>query len=293
MELNPVIVDITNTSLETLFLPPGVPYERRITRFYEIELITGGAGSMSIGEEKYSTMRGNVFFRKPGTVTQGIAGYYSYGIAFDPVRNPEREAYYRTTIPYWITDNNSQMTDYGFFNQYPVCYLSGQITKLEPLFERIVTLFKNSKISNQEEMGQILRQVFEIVEEEHVKGGAALLKNSVLRHYDLILSCKEYIDHNLQKHFTLGELAQHCGLSKNFFSKTFKEITGMTAFEYINENRMLLARKLILTTNISIDQIVTLCGYEDRTYFYKMFKKRFHTAPAVYRKNFIAQSGLE
>lgn len=292
MELNPVVVDVTRTTLETLFLPPGVPYEKRITRFYEIELITGGVGSMVIGNEKYCTMRGNIFFRKPGTVTQGIAGYYSHGIAFDPVRSPERESFYSTTIPYWITDNSSQLMDYGCFDQFPACYLTREITKLEVMFKEVVELCKEDRDKNQNAMRCIMEQIMQIIEKEWTNGEAAQVKNNILRHYDLILSCKEYIDSNLQKHFTLTDLAAHCGLSKNFFSKIFKEITGMTAFEYINENRMQLAKKLILTTNISIDQIVTLCGFEDRTYFYKVFKKRFHSAPTVYRKNYITQSRL-
>ena len=115
MELNPVVVDISNTTAETLFCAPGMPYPKRVTRFYEMELIIGGAGTMTTEGKKYCTMPGNVFFRKPGVVTQGIAGYYSYGIAFDPIASKERVRYYDTTIPYWVTDKNTQIEDYGFF----------------------------------------------------------------------------------------------------------------------------------------------------------------------------------
>lgn len=287
MELDPIIIDITDTTAETLFWPPGMPYHKRITRFYEIELITGGAGSMTTGTRKYRTVRGNVFFRKPGTLTQGIAGYYAHGIAFDPVRNPEREKFYGTTIPYWITDNNTQITDYGFFDKYPDYYQTRHYDKLEPMFAEVNHLYTKDSLGNQNTMKEIMIDIFQIIDEEWTDGEMPQVKGSILRHYDLILSCKQYIDSNLEKHFTLDELAAHCGFSKNFFSKIFKEITGMTPFEYIIESRMLLARKLILTTNISIEQIVFLCGFDDRTYFYRMFKKRFQSTPAMYRKEFI------
>ncbi|SET30400.1 helix-turn-helix domain-containing protein [[Clostridium] polysaccharolyticum] len=287
MDFNPVVVDVTNTKSETLFLPPGKPYPKRITRFYEVELITGGAGSMTTAGKKYCTMRGNIFLRKPGVETQGIAGYFGYGIAFDPVKSQERETCYNTTIPYWVTDSNTQIEDYGFFDDYPDYYLTRQIDEFEELFARVVELAHESKTENQETMKELLKEIFKRIDSEIQSGGILKVNKSALRHYDLILSCKTYIDNNLEKHFTLDDLAAQCGLSKNFFSKTFKEIMGMTPFEYIIENRMLLARKLILTTNISIDQIVNLCGFDDRTYFYRMFKKRFHEAPSVYRKNFI------
>lgn len=293
MHLDPVIVDITSTTTETLFWPPGMPFTKRVTRFYEIELITGGAGTMTTSGKRYCTMRGNIFFRKPGVITQGVAGYYGYGIAFDPIRKAELDKIYRTTIPYWISDENTQIDDYGFFKLYPDCYQTGRYTQLEPLFAKISKLFSENRMENQDVMGQVLQEIFCIIDEECRQENVPQVNSSLVRHYDLILSCKQYIDNNLEKHFTLEELANHCGLSKNFFSKTFKGITGMTPFEYIIESRMLLARKLILTTNISIDQIVMLCGFDDRTYFYRMFKKRFQSAPAVLRKNYMEQINVK
>lgn len=287
MELNPVVIDITNTTAETLFCAPGMPYPKRVTRFYEMELIIGGAGTMTTEGKKYCTMPGNVFFRKPGMVTQGIAGYYSYGIAFDPIASQERVRYYDTTIPYWVTDKNTQIEDYGFFCKYPDCYQTSHFKELEMHFINVIRFFKQGRVEHEKNIKVEMEKMFKIIDAECGSGNVMQANKSALRHYDLILSCKGYIDNNLEKHFTLEELAAQCGLSKNFFSKTFKEIVGMTPFEYIIESRMLLARKLILTTNISIDQIVNLCGFEDRTYFYRMFKKRYHTAPAVYRKNYI------
>lgn len=293
MEFNPIVVDVGKTTAETLFCAPGMPYKERVTRFYELELIVGGAGSMTTEDKRYCTMRGNVFFRKPGMKTQGIAGYYCYAIAFDPMEHPERRTVYSTTIPYWITDKNTQLEDCGFYDKYPDCYQTRYFEQLLPLFEEVGQLFVENPVGAKEKMRTKVQEIFCIIDNECSSGNMLQASKSVLKHYDLILSCKQYIDNNLEKHFTLDELAAECGLSKNFFSKTFKEVVGMTPFEYIIESRMLLARKLILTTNISIDQIVSLCGFDDRTYFYRMFKKRFHSAPAMYRKSFIEQSVLE
>lgn len=289
MELNPIVIDVTDTTAETIFWPPGMPYNKRITRFYEIELITGGAGRMTTDGKTFRTVQGDIYFRKPGITTQGIAGYYAHGIAFDPFEQPERKELYYTTIPYWITDNNTQLEDFGFYDSYPDCYNTRQYTKLRPLFAEISSFFQVNRMQNEIAIKELLKQIFSMIDEELRDGKVLTNSGGVLKHYDKIAASKAYIDNNLEKKFTLEELAEFSGFSKNFYSKQFKKITGSTPFEYINESRMLLARKLILTTNIGIDQIIHLCGYDDRTYFYRIFKKRFQTTPALYRKAYMEE----
>lgn len=290
MEMNPIVIDVTDTTAETLFWPPGMPYLERVTRYYEVELITGGAGRMTTDGIQYQTIRGDIFLRKPGAITQGIAGYYAYGIAFDPVKSLERSHFYGTTIPYWITDENTKIQDYGFYDSYPSLYHTKRYELLESLFAEISHLFKENRVQNEEKMKLCMLQIFQVINEELSSGEEVQSRGKILRHYDRIAASKQYIDNNLEKKLSLDELAEQCGFSKNFYSKVFKDITGSTPFEYIVESRMLLARKLILTTNICIDQIILLCGFDDRTYFYRMFKKRFHTTPALYRKEFIEEN---
>lgn len=288
MNLNPYIIDFTHTTAHTLFWPPGMPYYSRITRFYEIEFITGGASEMTTENIKYKTVRGDLFFRKPGVTTQGVAGYYSYVIAFDPFYDDSRQKCYETKIPYWIYDENTKIEDYGYYDCFPNCYHTSKINELEPLFANIINSFLNNKERNQAYMKVNLINIMDIITNELNHHSKNTQRRSIRNNYDKIISCKEYIDKNLDKRFELETLAERCGLSKNFFSRIFKEITGNTPFEYIIENRMILAKKLILTTNISIDQISLLCGFDDRTYFYRQFRKYYNTTPAVYRENFKA-----
>lgn len=288
--MNPIIIDVTDTTADTIFWPPGMPYHKRVTRFYELELITGGAGKMTTEGKHYKTVRGDIYFRKPGVETQGIAGYYAQGIAFDPIQEEKRKRLYHTTIPYWITDENTKLEDYGFFDSYPDLYHTKRYEELEPLFLEITHLFQENRETHMNRMKLLMHKIFTIIDDELKNGEALRNRGNILRHYEKIVESKKYIDNNLEKHLSLEEIALQCGFSKNYYSKTFKEITGSTPFEYIIESRMLLARKLILTTNICIDQIVYLCGFDDRTYFYRIFKKHFNTTPALYRQKFIEET---
>lgn len=285
-DLNPYIIDITHTTAHTLFWPPGMPYHRRTTRFYEIEFITGGAGEMITAGMHFKTMRGDLFFRKPGMETQGFAGYYSYVIAFDPVYHESRQHCYKSKIPYWIYDENTIIADQGYFNHFPDHYNSDKFNELDPLFANIVQTFANGKEINQPYMKANLISIMDIIDTELGSNPENHKKRTIRNNYKKIIACKEFIDNNLGSKFTLEMLAERCGLSRNFFCRIFKEILGNTPFEYIIENKMVLAKKLLTTTNISVEQISAICGFDDLTYFYRLFKRYFHTTPTQFRENF-------
>ncbi|SFR81878.1 AraC family transcriptional regulator [Anaeromicropila populeti] len=286
MQFNPYIIDITHTSVHTLYWPSGMPYHIRKTRFYEIELITGGTGEMTTDNKQFKAIKGNLFFRRPGVFTQGIAGYYSYVVAFDPVYDKSRVKCYESKIPYWIFDENTMIKDYGCFDEFPDCYSTLNQEALEVLFSNIVNSFNNGRELNQTYMKANLINIFDIIKTELDTELNHMGRRVIRNNYDNLIACKEYIDKNLDKRFTLEELAERCGLSKNFFSKIFKEIIGKTPFEYILENRMQLAKKLILTTNLSVEQISILSGFEDRAHFYRTFKKYYQMTPALFREKY-------
>lgn len=283
---NPYIIDITHTTAHNLYCLPGTAYHRRTVRFYEIEFIIGGAGEMTTGGKHFKTTRGDLFFRKPGIETQGIAGYYSYVIAFDPIYHESRQNCYRSEIPYWIFDENTFIPDEGYFNHLPDRYNTAKFSVLEPLFANIVQAFMSGKENNQPYLKANLLKIISIIDAELGVNPRNIEKRTIRNNYDKIISCKEYIDNNLGDKFTLEMLAKRCGLSRNFFCRIFKETLGSTPFEYIIENRMILARKLLTTTNISIEQISTICGFEDIAYFYRLFKRYFHTTPTLVREKF-------
>lgn len=284
MKWNPYIIDMTHTTVHTLFWARGMPYVKRKSRFYEIEFITGGTGEMTTDGKYFKTSRGDIYFRKPGLVTQGISGYYSYVVAFDPIYEEGRSRCYHTQIPYWIYDNNTELKDDGHFDKFPDCYNTNCFAELEPLFNNICMSFEENKERNQVYMKANLLSIMQIIEKELSDGSVKMKKRSIQNNYNKIIACQEYIDNHLDSKFTLDALAGRCSLSKNFFCKIFKEITGTTPFEYIIQSRMALAKKLIVTTNINIEQIAVLCGFEDRTYFYRQFRKYYQTSPAAMRK---------
>ena len=73
-------------------------------------------------------------------------------------------------------------------------------------------------------------------------------------------------------------------MSDSYFSRRFKTVTGFGFKEYLNAVRIRHACDLLLSTDKSITQIASDCGYMDSNYFGDAFHKIKHVSPSQYRK---------
>lgn len=92
------------------------------------------------------------------------------------------------------------------------------------------------------------------------------------------------INQNIAVRFSNEELARMCGLSKFYFIKLFKEITGLTPQQYYTRQAIDTAKGLLESTDYTVGQIASLCGIEDAFYFSRVFKKHAGISPAGYRR---------
>lgn len=94
---------------------------------------------------------------------------------------------------------------------------------------------------------------------------------------------KDYIKALYMQPISVEEIAQHVGLDRRYLSRVFKAQTGKTVQEYIIHTRMKEAKKH-LKHGLSIEEVATLSGYDDRSNFSKMFKKKFGISPVEWKK---------
>ena len=71
------------------------------------------------------------------------------------------------------------------------------------------------------------------------------------------------------------------------YNKSFKNQTGITPSKYIIELRMRMAIQYLETSNLSIKEISSMCGYTNFNFFARVFKKHTGYAPTEYRKSLI------
>lgn len=91
--------------------------------------------------------------------------------------------------------------------------------------------------------------------------------------YNTVHKIIRYIRNNYHEKLTLSSIAKQFYISPYYLSRMFKQITGLTLIEYINNTRVKAAQKLLLETNNSISEIAAQVGYESHTHFGRMFKK--------------------
>ena len=106
-----------------------------------------------------------------------------------------------------------------------------------------------------------------------------------VKHIDVIYKAVDYIKRNYMKKITLEEVAAHVYLSPSYFSKIFKDEMKCNFNTYLNQVRIEVSKKLLSDDSIALVDIANLVGYEDQSYFTKVFKKLTGISPGKYRES--------
>ncbi len=84
---------------------------------------------------------------------------------------------------------------------------------------------------------------------------------------------------------TIADVASEIGVSPSHFMKYFKNTMGTSFIDYLNEYRLSMASRLLLSSDVSILDIANEAGFDNLSYFNRLFKKRFGITPSNYRKS--------
>lgn len=100
----------------------------------------------------------------------------------------------------------------------------------------------------------------------------------------LVYQVMDYIKNHYNESKSLGDISNKFYVDKCYLSRIFKSITGFTVNEYINIQRIRQAQRLLEDTDHSIAEIAEMAGYENATYFSRIFRKYIESTPMQYRK---------
>lgn len=101
---------------------------------------------------------------------------------------------------------------------------------------------------------------------------------------EIIKKATEFIAQNYSKNLTLEMISSYVNLSPAYFSSIFKQSTGISFKEHLNIVRIEEGKRLLTNTNYSIIDIAIATGFEDQSYFTKVFKKYTKVSPHRFRK---------
>jgi len=108
--------------------------------------------------------------------------------------------------------------------------------------------------------------------------------SSAERNEWIVETVKELIDQKFPDiNLSQQTIASTVKLTSAYLGKLFKESSGVTITEYINDVRLRHAEELLLKTDYPIAKIMEKCGYANQSYFFRLFKGKFGCTPKEYR----------
>ncbi|WP_233879427.1 response regulator transcription factor [Virgibacillus halodenitrificans] len=94
-----------------------------------------------------------------------------------------------------------------------------------------------------------------------------------------------FINQNYSEPISLADLANQLNMSNSYFSKLFKQHTGMNFVDYLTTKRIKAAKELLTSTTLKTYEIANTVGYMESRYFSQLFKKIVGCTPLEFRKH--------
>ncbi len=104
-------------------------------------------------------------------------------------------------------------------------------------------------------------------------------RKKALRSYLVIEPALRCIKNEYGRVMTVEELAKLCNVSKHYFCRVFKSITGKSVMEYLRDFRLRVANVLLTNTDRSISDIAACCGFDSANYFSRCYKQSYGCSP--------------
>ena len=95
----------------------------------------------------------------------------------------------------------------------------------------------------------------------------------------------DYITEHLTEDIAIADIAEVLHLNAQYIMRLFKKEVGCPILQYITAKRIGLAVRYLTETNISVADVAILCGFDNYSYFIRIFKRFTNETPVAFRKN--------
>lgn len=237
----------------------------RVCQHYEIELYLSKSGTTFINEVKHDIEQYSLIVCKPGDVRYSVNPfkcYYLYISAEDGIIKDILDS-----LPHQMQAFNAKFFLDRFFSllKYPAKHRSEE----QPYAElRIVS--------------HVHEIIFRLAENRDFYEKQKFVNVNVSK---AITEAKRFIMKNYNRNIQLKDVANHVFLSPNYFHKLFTQVTGITPHQYIINQKINAAKKMLLESDATITDIIINCGFSSQSYFNAIFKREVKITPNDYRKS--------
>ena len=100
-----------------------------------------------------------------------------------------------------------------------------------------------------------------------------------------VATVTDYIHRHLHEQISISRLAEQVYLNEQYLARLFKKSVGLSILEYVTRERLKLARELLLSTGYPINRVADSVGYDNYSYFTRLFKRETGMTPQEYRQH--------
>ncbi len=236
--------------------------------FYEIHVITNGAITERINGHEIEMGSGWIYFLKPYDVHE----YW----ADKPV------TMYKIQFRIDILEPSIQQTLLSSEYRLIMKMSDKELTRLIPYLDKIV----EERNANKYERRTMISYLMNCLAIEMIR-----LSEKQPHHTsnsDSIVLALEYIHHNYTKDISMRQVADHVGLSPNYFCSKFHSEIGQSFKQYLRGLQLNHAATLLRVSDLSVSRICEDSGIKSFAHFLKDFKAYYGITPTQYRKQNVA-----
>ncbi|GIO54443.1 AraC family transcriptional regulator [Paenibacillus cineris] len=254
--------------------------------FIELAYVAQGQGEHYYKGEYYNIAEGDVFMIEPNEEHAYRAGHTHLPVVYNVLFQPELLR--RELEP--LADVAS-FVDFFYLEPFlrKTVRFQGHLRlkpyeqiEMESLLHRLILDFKEKKLGYRILTKTRLIELFIFLSRCHHDR-----KHSPLQELSsdekVILHISEFIRKHYAQPLTLAQVSEMCRMSQTGFSTKFKQYIGKTFTEFRNETRIRVAKQLLEQSDRKIMEVAQDVGYEDLSFFNKMFKHMVGFSPSQYR----------
>ena len=193
-----------------------------------------------------------------GTLPKGLEFYWIHFEVEDPV-----------------SDDSDMRTEYV---DIPQINRLRRPEKLEALFRYFLDSQETGDLSQESANLLVQLMLIEVAESSGFEGSDSDKVNS------LATMAHNYIWIHSEDAITAGQVAEALGYNPDYLGRIYRKIYGSTITQAIHESRVASACRLLMDSDMHIEEIARVCGFSDADYFRRIFYRHKHITPIAFRK---------
>lgn len=247
---------------------------QRLT-YFDITFIASGCGTFAIDRCEDAIVANRIFFSSPGQVRKWNVTDIPDGFAL--IFEEEflctffSDTQFVQSLSYFYTYNNPPVLDLS----------QSEFEYITTLLDQVKTELSSFKNTDKHLLRALLYQILILLNRRYAKANPLSSKSKTNRYVGPFM---QLVNAQHQQNRSVEHYAQQLHITSGHLNCLVKECYGISAKRYILGRNILEAKRLLLYSNLTIDEIAASLGYETTSYFVRAFKGHTGFTPLHFKK---------